>query len=439
MNRQIVVLGGGTAGTMLANQLRRKLPRETWSILVVDRDDRHLYQPGLLFVPFGKARVDELVRPRHTFIPDGVDFEIGEVDIIDTDAHTVRLSDGRAFPYDLLVIASGARIRPDQTPGMLGPEWQRSVFDFYTPSGADALAKALSSMVTGRLVVHLTELPIKCPVAPTFLADAWLRQHGRRAGVEITYVTPLSDAFTKPSVAKRLGSMLAERDIELETDFVVERVDTDAKALVSYDERTIPFDLFVTTPLTTGADFVTRSGLGDDMGFVPVDKHTLQSLAFPDVFAIGDAADLPTSKAGSAVHYQMPTVVANIVSPAKGEPVTAAYDGHVNCFIESGGGKALLIDFDYQHDPIPGGFPLPGIGPLSLLAETRRNHLGKLAFRPFYWNVLLPGHAMTGVHRSTRHGTHHPEPTAPTGSNRQQPTILKEALQCRSPTYTNAL
>lgn len=420
MSQQIIVIGGGTAGTMLVNKLRRKLSPADWSIAIVDRDDQHLYQPGLLFVPFGKASADDLVRSRHSFIADGVDFEVGEVEFVDTTTKVVRLSDGRALPYDVLVIASGARIRPDQTPGTLGAEWQRSVFDFYTGSGAAALAKALTGLVKGRLVVHLTDLPIKCPVAPlefTFLADAWLRDHGRRGDVQITYVTPLSDAFTKPTVAQRLGSMLTERGIGLETDFVVERVDPEAKALVSYDERTVPFDLLVTTPLTMGADFVTRSGLGDDMGFVPVDKHTLQSPTFPNVFAIGDAADLPTSKAGSAVHYQMPSVVANIVAFTQGRPLTAAYDGHVNCFIESGSGRALLIDFDYERDPTPGGYPLPGIGPLSQLAETRRNHLGKLAFRPFYWNVLLRGHGMSGAHPRAGHDPHQPASTAPAAGN----------------------
>lgn len=394
------MIGAGSAGTMLVVALRKELPRSEWSITVIDKDNRHLYQPGLLFVPFGQADPADLTRPRHIFVPDGVDFEIGEVDHVDTDDTSVRMADGRAFSYDVLVIASGASIRPDQTPGMLGSAWQQSVFDFYTPSGAAALRKALAGFETGRLVVHLTDLPIKCPVAPlefTFLADAWLREHGRRPPVEIVYVTPLSDAFTKPTVAQRLGRMFSERDIALETDFVIERVDPDAKTLISYDERTIPFDLLVTTPLTMGADFVTRSGLGDELGFVPVDKHTLQSPAHPNVFAVGDAADLPTSKAGSAVHYQMPSVVANIVAFTQGRPPDAAYDGHVNCFIESGHGKALLIDFDYDRDPAPGGFPLHGLGPLRLLTETRRNHLGKLAFRPFYWEVLLQGHGMTRV------------------------------------------
>lgn len=410
MTRRIVVIGAGTAGTMLVHQLRRRLAPDEWSITVIDRDDQHLYQPGLLFLPFNTDDAADLTRSRHTFIPDGVDFEVGNVDIVEPGTSSIRLSDGRALSYDLLVVASGSRIRPDLTPGMLGPEWRRSIFDFYTADGARALHTALTELEHGRLVVHLTDLPIKCPVAPlefTFLVDAWLRAHWRRSQVDITYVTPLSEAFTKPSVAAALGDLLAERDITLETDFVVERIDPVAKTLVSYDERTVPFDLLVTIPLVTGAEFVTRSGLGDELAFVPVDKHTLQSQEYPNIFALGDAADLPTSKAGSAAHYQIPSVVTNIVAFAEGQPVTASYDGHVNCFIESGEGKALLIDFDYERDPATGGFPFRGLGPLSLLTETRRNHLGKLAFRPFYWNVLMRGHATSG-HRTHNLTTHRP-------------------------------
>ena len=394
MKKRLLVLGGGTAGTMIVNKLRRRLDAAQWSITVVDRDDAHPYQPGYLFVPFGTYSPDQITRSRHAFLPDGVDFVIADVDRVDAAACTVSLTDGRVLGYDYLVIASGTTPRPDQTPGMLGEEWRRSIFDFYTFDGACALATALKSFDHGRLVVHITDMPIKCPVAPlefTFLADAWLRAHGMRDRVELVFVTPLPGAFTKPVASERLGSMLAERKIALESDFLVERIDVEHKALISYDEREVPFDLLVTIPLNMGAEFVARSGLGDELNYVPVDRHTLQSKAHANIFAVGDAGDLPTSKAGSVAHFSVEIFVANFLQLIAGKAMTGSFDGHANCFIESGNGKGLLIDFNYDTEPLTGKFPLPVVGPLDLLKETRSNHLGKLAFRWIYWNVLLPG------------------------------------------------
>lgn len=393
MTRHVVVLGAGTAGTMLANKLRRQLD-DTWAITVVDRNDAHPYQPGFLFVPFG-GPVEGLVRSRHAFLRDGVELVLEAVDRVEVTAQEVLLLDGRLLPYDYLVIASGASLRPDQTPGMLGREWRRTIFDFYTLDGATALAGALREFRGGRLVVHVTDMPIKCPVAPlefTFLADDWLRRHGRRTATELTYVTPLDGAFTKPIASEHLGSMLADRDVHVEPDFLVEHIE--GRTLVSYDGREVPFDLLVTVPLHMGAEFVTRSGLGDELGFVRVDKHTLQSTADPRIFAIGDAADLPTSKAGSVAHFSVDTLVGNLVELAAGRPMSHSFDGHANCFIESGDRKALLLDFNYETEPLPGTYPAPYVGPLSLLKESRTNHLGKLAFRWIYWNVLLPGRPM---------------------------------------------
>ncbi len=397
MKKRLLVLGAGTAGTMIVNKLRRRLGLGTWDITVVDRDDVHPYQPGYLFLPFGTYSPKQVTRSRHTFLPDHVDFVIGEVDVIDPAGSTVTLADGRALAYDYLVIASGTSPRPDQTPGMLGTEWRRSIFDFFTLDGSIALAEALRHFDHGRLVVHVADMPIKCPVAPlefTFLADAWLRKHALRDRVELVFVTPLPGAFTKPIASERLGSMLDDRRIVVEPDFLVERIDPETKTLVSYDEREIPFDLLVTVPINMGADFVARSGLGDELNYVAVDKHTLLSKVWPNIFAVGDASDIPTSKAGSVAHFAVDIFVDNFLEHIVGKPMTGSFDGHANCFIESGDGKGLLIDFNYDTEPLPGVYPVPYVGPMRLLKETRGNHLGKLAFRWIYWNVLLPGRRM---------------------------------------------
>nr|WP_300052555.1 FAD/NAD(P)-binding oxidoreductase [uncultured Nocardioides sp.] len=392
--RNLVILGCGTAGTMITNKLRHRLDREEWKITVVDRDDEHHYQPGYLFLPFGGYSRDQVVRSRHAFLCDGVDFVTGAIDKVDPEENVVLLEGGRRLPYDQLVIASGTTPRPDQTPGMLGPEWRRSIFDFYTLEGAEALAGALDRFDSGRLVVHVTEMPIKCPVAPlefTFLAEAWLRARGLRDRVELVYVTPLDGAFTKPVASAHLGGMLEERKVHVETDFMVERIDPERKVIVSYDEREVPFDLLVTVPVNMGADFIARSGLGDELNYVPVDKHTQLSTAFDNIFVIGDASDIPASKAGSVAHFSVEIFVDNFLAHIEGRPMTGAFDGHANCFVESGDEKALLIDFNYETEPLTGKYPYPVVGPMDLLKETRTNHLGKLAFRWIYWNVLLPG------------------------------------------------
>lgn len=392
--KRLVVLGAGTAGTMVANRMRARLPAGEWSITAVDRDDAHRYQPGYLFLPFGAYRPDQVTRSRRRYLHEGVELVTGEVEAVSPVTSTVLLSDGRRLPYDYLVIATGTSPRPDQTPGMGGRLWHRSIHDFYTYEGATALAPALRELGGGRLVVHVTDMPIKCPVAPlefTFLADAWLRRQGRRQRTELVFVTPLSGAFTQPTASRLLGTMLDDRQIAMEADFVVERIDDDAQTLVSYDDREVPFDLLVTVPLNMGADFVRRSGLGDELNYVRVDKHTLQSLVEPNVFAIGDATDVPASKAGSVAHFEVDVLVGNVLDAMRGQPLTHSFDGHANCFVESGGGKALLLDFGYQSEPLPGRYPRPHVGPLSLLKETRTNHWGKLGFRWLYWNVLLPG------------------------------------------------
>jgi sulfide:quinone oxidoreductase len=391
--RNLIILGGGTAGTMAANKLRRRLPRDRWQITVIDQNDAHMYQPGLLFMPFG-GELATITKSRRKFLHSGIDFVVGEIDRVDPAQKAVMLVDGHKLQYDYLVIASGTHPRPDQTPGLLGAQWRESIFDFYTPEGAVALSRALKRFRGGRVVVHVVDTPIKCPVAPlefAFLAEAYFRRREMRDQVEIVYVTPLSGAFTKPIASATLGSMLEQRKIAVEPDFIIERVDNEAKSLVSYDEREVPFDLLVTVPLNMGAEFIARSGLGDELNYVPVDKHTLLAKGYQDIFVLGDASNIPTSKAGSVAHFEVEAFVENFVAHVAGRPMPVSFDGHANCFVETGDDKALLIDFNYDTEPLPGTYPLPRVGPLRLLKESHTNHWGKLAFRWLYWHMLLPG------------------------------------------------
>lgn len=392
--QKILILGGGTAGTMAANQLRKKLSKQDWQITVVDQDDKHVYQPGLLLMPFGTYSPERLVRSRKTQFTKGVKLIKAEIDEVKASENLVSLVGKSDLDYDYLIIASGTTPRPDQTPGMDGTEFGKSIFEFYTLPGATALRDKLANWQGGRLVVHITEMPIKCPVAPlefSFLADSFFKKMGIRDKVEIVYVTPLEGAFTKPVASETLGGMLDERDIKIEADFVIEHIDDERKVLVSMDEREVAFDLLVTIPLNMGADFIAKSELGNDLNYVKVDKETMLSTAHNNIFVLGDASDIPASKAGSVAHFAIDLFIENFQQHAAGKKMTHPFDGHANCYIESGNGKGLLIDFNYETEPLTGHFPLPKIGPFSLLKETRINHLGKLAFEWIYWNMLLPG------------------------------------------------
>ena len=391
--KKLLVLGAGTAGTMVVNKLRPRLG-DDWQIAIVDQDEHHYYQPGYLFIPFGIYARDDVVKPKERFIPDNVDLIISEIDLIEPEQNKVRLSDGSELSYDYLVIATGAHPRPDQTPGLTDDAWRKSIHDFYTLDGALALHDALRDWDGGTLAVSIIELPFKCPVAPlefTFLADWFFQERGMRDRVELVFVTPMSDAFTKPVAAKHLSGMLDDKKVQVETDFYTERVDPERKVLVSYDEREVAFDLLVTIPINMGAEVIARSGLGNELNYVPVDKHNFLSTEHDNVFVLGDAAELPTSKAGSVAHFSVEVFTENFLDYIDGRPMRQSFDGHANCFIESGFDKGLLIDFNYETEPLPGKYPLPGIGPFSLLAETEMNHWGKMMFRWTYWNVLLQG------------------------------------------------
>ena len=392
--KHLVILGAGTAGTMMANHLRHHLKKPEWQISIVDEKEEHHYQPGYLFLPFDIYSPEDIVKSIEEFIPKNVKLIKGKISKIVPGDNKVKMADGNDLYYDVLIIATGAKTAPGETEGMKGGEWQKSVFDFYTFEGALSLRNKLRDWQGGKLVVHITEMPIKCPVAPlefAFLADSYFKHKHMRDKVEITYVTPLSGAFTKPKATEALEHLLHEKNISIESDFAIEQVDNEKKEIVDYGGRAIPFDILVTVPTNKGDELIERSGMGDDLNYVPTHKATLQSKKYANVFVLGDASDIPASKAGSVAHFEAEILTDNILHFIKGEPLKEEFDGHANCFVETGNGKALLIDFNYTHEPVEGSFPFPGIGPLRLLKETRMNHMGKLAFRWIYWNVVLKG------------------------------------------------
>ncbi len=393
--KTVLILGAGTAGTSLANKLVKKLDPQEWKIIVVDRDKNHYYQPGFLFVPFGMYQPEGVVKPKKNFISRPIEFILSDIEVIEPEANRVKLvKDQRVIHYDYLVVATGCDIAPEETPGLKDAGWHKNVFDFYTYEGSVALAKFLCSWKGGRLVVNIAEMPVKCPVAPLefiFLADWFFHERGLRDKVELIYTTPLSGAFTKPKTSAVMGGVLEQKHITVMSDFCISEVDNGRQVIMSYDGQEVGYDLLVSIPVNKGAEVLKRSGMGNELNYVQVDQYTLRSKKWPNVWALGDATDAPASKAGSDVHFQGDTLVENLLRHMQGLEPLPSYDGHSNCFIESGYGKAFLIDFNYETEPLPGTVPLPGVGPLTLLQESPLNHWGKMMFRWLYWNMFLPG------------------------------------------------
>ncbi|RLA35437.1 MAG: NAD(P)/FAD-dependent oxidoreductase [Gammaproteobacteria bacterium] len=394
--KELLILGAGTGGVVAANMMSHKLILKEWRITIVDRASTHIYQPGLLFIPFrlyGYDSADDVSRRIESPIPRNVRFVTGNVMSIDKENKKVEV-DSDTYQYDWLISAMGCHIAPEEIDGM--PEFMgNGVHTFYELNGAIQMQKALDDMQSGRLVIDIAEMPIKCPVAPiefAFLADYFFQQKGVREKIDITLVTPFNGAFTKPNANRVLSEIADAKGIEIVSNFSLERVDGDKKTIHSFEGQSVDYDLLCAIPPNLGPEVLDDSELGDGSGYGHTDPRTLKSRKADFIYFLGDNSNVGTSKAGSVAHFEAETVVANVLREMDGKPALASFDGHANCFIESGHQKALLIDFNYDMEPLQGDFPLPYVGPFSLLEESHINHMGKIAFKWIYWNMLLPGH-----------------------------------------------
>lgn len=407
MTINVLILGDGIGGIVTANLLLKKARKKNLplNIQLVGNSPIHTYQPGLLFLPFQKSgyrKLADLQKPTAGFIASGIEYVCERIISIDTEQRLVT-TEQQTLNYDWLVLGLGCRTVIDDVEG-LPEQWGKNIHGFYTPDSAIQLVKALENFEGGDLVVDVAEIPIKCPVAPlefACLADHYLTQRGIREKTKITLVTPLDGAFTKPVCNDVLTDILVGKGINVVPNASLDRV-TD-RAMYCPDGQEVPFDLMVTIPPHEGSELIDDAGLGDGLGFGRTDKQTLKSSVAERVFLVGDNTSVPTSKAGSVAHFQADVVVHNILREIGGKEAEPCADGHANCFIETGHGKAVLIDFNYDIQPVPGKFPMPIIGPMTLLKETYLNHMGKLAFKHVYWNVLLPARPipMVGSQMST--------------------------------------
>jgi sulfide:quinone oxidoreductase len=390
--RNILILGAGAGGTIVANMLRKELSEKEWRITIIDRDECHYYQPGYLFIPFGVYSEQDVIKPKKEFIPRGVDFVLDEIVKVDPGQRRVETRLGQ-YDYDWLIIATGCDIQPSEIDGMMDA-WRTDVFDFYTLEGSMALRQKLKYFEAGRVVLNIAEIPYKCPIAPlefVFMADWFFTVNGVRDKVEIEFVTPLDNVFTKPVAAKALADVAVQKNIKVTPYFDLAQVNAKEKTIESHKGEKIGYDLLVAIPPNMGDQALIDSEVADPVGYVPTNNETLQAEQFERIYVIGDTTNVPTSKAGSVAHYQAYTLVDNLMREIDGYPPKSKFDGHATCFLASGFEKAILLDFNYKVEPLPGKFPFPGMGPFSLLQESLSNHWGKMMFRWVYWNLMMKG------------------------------------------------
>lgn len=394
--RNLLILGAGTGGAILANTLSRKLPPGQWQITIIDKSDEHLYQPGFIFIPFrlyGYEKKEDVARPITWALPKSVRFVKADVELIDHAANKVETTQGK-FEYDWLILALGCRAAMDEVEGVMEGAG-KNIFTFYTLEGSLDFQKALDTFEGGKFVLNIAEMPIKCPVAPiefAFLADYYFVKRGIRDKVEIEFVTPLTGMFTKPLASQALGVIAKEKGIKITPAFDISGVDAGKGVMESYGGQTVDFDIMAFVPPNLAPTVIEDSGLDDGSGYAATDPKTLKHAKVDNIYVVGDNTNVPTSKAGSVAHFESEIIEANFLREINGKEPIRDFDGHSNCFIESGYHKALLFDFNYDTEPLPGVFPLAGAGPFHLLKESRLNHWGKMAFKYIYWNLLLSGH-----------------------------------------------
>ena len=375
MPAKVVVLGGGVGGTLAANLLDKELGRDA-RVTVVDPTGMHMYQPGFLYVALGQANGRWLTRDERTLLRRGVGLAVERAVRIHPEAGTVQLERGGSLEYDYLVLSTGARLVPEQVPGL-----SEAAHEFYSLEGAQRLREELARFTGGRIHVGIAGIPYKCPPAPiefTFMLDEYLRKRGLRDRSSITLLSPLNRCFTIESASTLIQPMLDERGVVLTTFFNVETVDAGAMTISSLEGEKVESDLMVVVPPHRGQSVIGASALGDAGDWLPTDRSTLQVEGQERIFAIGDATNLPISKSGSTAHFEAPVVASRIASLIRGTAPKSNYGGRVMCFLETGNRKATVLRFDYEHPPAP---PQP-----NLLW-----HSAKWMFNRLYWSTVPQG------------------------------------------------
>ena len=354
--KQILILGGGIGGLAVANKLRKKLGKEN-NIILIDKNDKHIYAPSFLWVMQGKRDAEKIQKPLEFLKRRGISFVNEKVVKIEPEKKIVRTNKNN-FNYDYLIISLGTELVPENIKGL-----SQAGYNLYQIEEVERLREDLKEFKGGNVTVVISSLPFKCPAAPyeaAFLLDEYFSKKRIRGKTEINIFTP--ETLPMPSAGsengKIIASMLGKRNIEFNPEHQLVSVDSDKKELKFKEGKIVNYDMLIFVPPHQGPEVIKDSKLGNESGWIPVDKNTLKT-KYDNVFAIGDVASItldsgkPLSKAGVFAHLEAEVVAENIFAEIKGLASNKKYEGQAYCFLELGYGKAGFAGGNFYAKPSP--------------------------------------------------------------------------------------
>lgn len=389
----IAIVGGGTAGITVAARLRRALPKV--SILILDPAQEHYYQPLWTLVGAGVVEKVITARPEASVIPQRVDWLPEAVATFEPEARSLTTADGTQVRYEWLVVCPGIQINWSAIAGLRAALGKNGVCSNYSYDTVDYTWQALRKLRDGTAIFTMPATAVKCGGAPQkimYLAEDYLRREGRRDQVEILYTPAGPSIFGVEKYRHALERIVRERGIHArfrhnlvevrgeQREAVFEQLDTKERV-------TLPFSMLHAVPPMSAPDFIRQSPLSDKDGWCAADKYTLQHPEFPEIFALGDASSLPTSRTGAAVRKQAPVLVRNLLAQRDGRSLTARYDGYTSCPIVTRYGRMMLAEFDYDGNPAE-TFPFNQAKERYSMWLLKRYVLPQL-----YWHGMLKGRA----------------------------------------------
>ena len=374
----IVVVGGGSGGTLSANllakQLGNKINAGRVQVHLVLGSHEHIFQPGYLHVAFVGQDPTEIVREERSLVNQNVHLVEDRAERIDLKSQVVTLASRVKLHYDYLIIATGSVPNPKAIPG-----FSEAALNFHTsPEESRKIWNVIQQFDGGHVVVGIAGVPHKCPPSPNeaaFLMDDYFRKGGMRDKVKLTFLTPYPRPYPAEPMSRVVEPLFKERGIEVVTFFNVESVDPAKKEIYSLEGESLSYDLLIMVPPHRGADVVIESGIGDADGWIPADKNTMRITGYENAYAIGDATNIPVSKTGVTAHLQAITVTDNILSAIRQRKKLYKYNGRINCPFEMGSGKAAFVVGSYDM-------------PVKEIHPSRIRYMMKKAFATSYWRTL---------------------------------------------------